>query len=93
MLEKGRDGTVKQENGMLIQESELTINRYPGIEFSIATEKGLWQDHLYVTEKKVYLVIAFTAKELLNNSKKAAAQRKVSKAFFDSFALTISAKK
>ncbi len=93
MLENGRDKTVKQENGMLVQESELTINGFPGIEFSIATEKGLWQDHLYLTDHKLYVVITFTAKELLNNSKKAAAQRKVAKAFFDSFILTISAKK
>ena len=92
ILDKTRDQTVAQEKGTLLEESDISIDKFPGREFSISSQKGIWKDRLYLAGDRIYLVFTLTKKEFLDDPKLAQDQTELSKAFFESFKLTMTSK-
>jgi hypothetical protein len=92
ILDKSRDQTVAQEKGTLLEESDISINDFPGREFSISTSKGIWKDRIYLTGDRIYVVYTFTGRELLDNPVLAQNQTELIRSFFNSFKLTMPSK-
>lgn len=69
----------------LLEEKDISINGYPGREFVMNAQGGIWQDRLYLVQDRIYLVFIFISNDLLSDNKLNNEQKAESKLFFESF--------
>jgi len=81
MLNGSRDGIVKSINGKLDREKKITIDKHPGRDITIVTDKAAVHERLYLVNCRLYqLVVASTSKEFVAG--------KDAEKFLDSYKLT-----
>jgi hypothetical protein len=52
------EGAVAAVNGKLTAQKAITLGKYPGTEFEVATERSHNRNRLYVANRKIYQVMA-----------------------------------
>jgi len=62
ILDGARDGAVKNSQGRLITESDISLDSYPGREINVESSDSanLMRAHLYVVNQRLYQVIVIT---------------------------------
>jgi len=84
MLAGARDGAVSNVNGQLVSDAEITLNGYPGREFSASvTQNGqeiVLRQRVYMVGNRLYQVVVIAPKGEENSTEV--------EDFFQSFRLT-----
>jgi hypothetical protein len=82
LLDNGRDGALNSTGGELVEESKITLGKYPGRDFTykITALNGNIRQRAYVVDQRLYQIVTTGPGNAVNSAD--------AEKFFDSFKLT-----
>jgi hypothetical protein len=67
ILEAGRQSAEQVLMGKLLSEKEITLDKYPGLEFQIESKDGVYRARAYIVDGRMYQVSLTAPKEVVNS--------------------------